>query len=55
MKAWELFKYSAGIFLIIKTEKAKKICVLIPSEFEKVFIQLNYNSGETYGKEIPNL
>ena len=32
-KAWETFKNSDGVFVVIKTEKDKEIAAVIPSKF----------------------
>ena len=33
-KAWETFKNSDGVFVVIKTDKDKQIAAVIPSKFE---------------------
>ena len=33
-KAWETFKNSDGVFVVIKTDKDKEIAAVIPSIFE---------------------
>jgi hypothetical protein len=33
-KAWETFKNSDGVFVVIKTDKDKEIAAIIPSKFE---------------------